>query len=79
MWLNYSLEWTVRGTRYHIHVANPEHRCAGVAAATLDGARVDPQRIPIVEDGNSHDVEIILGRNGTSTSSDQRVDSSYVT
>ena len=79
MWLNYSMEWTIRGTCYRIHVANPEHRCTGVASATLDGVGVDPRMIPIVEDGHTHDVEIILGKNGTSTSSGQRVDSSYVT
>ena len=73
------MEWTIRGTCYRIHVANPEHRCTGVASATLDGVGVDPRMIPIVEDGHTHDVEIILGKNGASTSSGRRVDSSYVT
>ena len=70
---------TSAGTCYRIDVANPEHRCTGVASATLDGVGVDPRTIPIVEDGQTHDVEIILGKNGTSTSSAQRLDSSYVT
>jgi cellobiose phosphorylase len=62
MWPGYSLEWTIRGSCYRITVANPEHRCAGVASATLDGVRVDPRAIPLVEDGQLHDVQIVLGK-----------------
>ncbi len=61
MWPSFSLDWTIGTTRYHIEIANPEHRCAGVGSATLDGTGVDPQAIPIVEDGQPHYVEIVLG------------------
>jgi cyclic beta-1,2-glucan synthetase len=61
MWTTYSLEWTIGGTRYRIVVSNPEHRCRGVASATLDGAAVDSSAIPLEQDGQTHDVAIVLG------------------
>jgi cyclic beta-1,2-glucan synthetase len=61
MWQTYSIEWVVGGSRYVITVTNPEHRCRGVGAATLDGAAVDPQAIPLADDGRTHDVAIVLG------------------
>ena len=36
-------------TRYNIPVSNPERRCRGVHAATLDGAAVDHLAIPLVQ------------------------------
>jgi cyclic beta-1,2-glucan synthetase len=61
MWTTYSLEWTIGRTRYRIAVSNPEHRCRGVASATLDGAPVDSSAIPLEDDGRTHDVAIVLG------------------
>ena len=39
----------------------PTRRCRGVATATLDGAPVDAAAIPLVDDGRTHDVQIVLG------------------
>jgi cyclic beta-1,2-glucan synthetase len=61
MWPAFSLEWNIHGTRYRIDVANPEHRCAGVGSATLDGVAVDPLVIPIAGDGQLHHLEVVLG------------------
>jgi hypothetical protein len=36
-------------------------RCRGVATATLDGAPVDPGAIPLLNDGGTHEVRIVLG------------------
>ena len=65
MWQTYSIEWVVGDSRYVITVTNPEHRCRGVATATLDGAAVDPQAIPLTDDGRTHDVAIVLGESRT--------------
>jgi cyclic beta-1,2-glucan synthetase len=62
MWATYSLEWTIGRTRYRIVVSNPEHRCRGVASATLDGTTVDANAIPVVDDGGTHEVDIVLGQ-----------------
>jgi cellobiose phosphorylase len=67
MWPTYSLEWIVGRTRYRIVVSNPEHRCRGVESATLDGDPVDAGAIPLTEDGQTHDVAIVLGRGSRRT------------
>ena len=48
-------------TRYDIVVTNPERRCRGIAEAELDGASVDARAIPLVDDGGTHDVRVVLG------------------
>jgi len=48
-------------------VANPEHRCGGVALAELDGGATDPAAIPLVDDGATHRVRIVLGERGAMT------------
>lgn len=62
MWPEFAMEWTRGSTRYRISVANPEHRCGGVGWATLDGVPVDARAIPLVEDGQTHTVEVVLGK-----------------
>ncbi len=60
-WPEYTVVWRYGRTRYEIAVANPHHRCRGVASAELDGARVDPRAIPLVDDGATHAVQVVLG------------------
>ncbi len=64
-WEGFSLEWRFGRTTYRIEVANPEHRGRGVGAAHLDGAPVDPQSIPLVDDGGIHEVKAVLGEVAT--------------
>ena len=54
--------WRVQRTRYLITVSNPERRCRGVRAASLDGLAVDAAAIPLVDDGRTHHVRIVLGK-----------------
>ena len=61
MWHAYSVDWRIGGVCYRINVNNPEHRSSGVATATLDGVRVDANRIPLAADGATHTIEIVLG------------------
>ena len=60
-WPEFSISWRFGRTGYDISVANPEHRCRGVAEATLDGSPVDPAAIPLVDDGATHRVRAVLG------------------
>lgn len=55
------MEWTIRRTRYHFTVSNPEHLSQGIAWASLDGTEVDAGAIPVVEDGQTHRIRIVLG------------------
>jgi len=61
MWPAFSIHWTVGRTSYHISVLNPDHRCRGVRAAELDGAPIDPDAIPVLDDGQAHAVVVQLG------------------
>jgi cyclic beta-1,2-glucan synthetase len=61
MWPAYSIQWRTGRSRFRITVLNPEHRSRGVRAAEMDGAPVDPRAIPIVDDGRTHEVVIVLG------------------
>jgi cyclic beta-1,2-glucan synthetase len=61
MWEQYTIDWRAGSARYHIVVTNPDHRCRGVASAALDGEAVDPNAIPLRDDGREHEVTIVLG------------------
>jgi cyclic beta-1,2-glucan synthetase len=60
-WDGFRVRWRHGKTTYDIRVANPSHANRGVAAATLDGARVDARSIPLVDDGGTHRVEVTMG------------------
>jgi cyclic beta-1,2-glucan synthetase len=60
-WPTYSIVWRFGRTRYEISVSNPDHRCRGIAEAVLDGNRVDPAAIPLVDDGATHQVRVVVG------------------
>ena len=60
-WPEYSIRWRFGQTDYQISVCNPEHRCRGIAAAELDGSLVDAAAIPLVDDGATHQVRVVVG------------------
>ncbi len=60
-WPTYAIDWRCGKSRYKIVVENPERRCCGVASAELDGTPVDPDAIPLVDDGREYRVRIVLG------------------
>ncbi len=60
-WPEYRMSWRFLDSRYEITVSNPARRCRGVAEATLDGGPVDAAAIPLLNDGRTHNVRIVLG------------------
>jgi cyclic beta-1,2-glucan synthetase len=60
-WAGYSVDWRLGNTVYHVRVENPRGRSHGISDAELDGAPVDPHRIPWIDDGKEHTVRIVLG------------------
>jgi len=60
-WPEYSIAWRVGRTRYEIAVSNPAGRCRGIGKAELDGVPVAAHAIPLVDDGGTHRVRIVLG------------------
>jgi cyclic beta-1,2-glucan synthetase len=61
-WPQYEISWRVGQTRYVISVSNPERQCRGVREVWLDDVPVDGAAIPIVADGATHHVRIVVGR-----------------
>jgi cyclic beta-1,2-glucan synthetase len=61
-WPDYEISWRVQRTRYLIAVTNPERQCRGVLTASLDDVAIDAGAIPLVDDGRTHHVRIVLGR-----------------
>ena len=57
----YRITWQFLDSRYEITVSNPARRCRGVETATLDSAPVDTAAIPFLNDGRTHDVQIVVG------------------
>ena len=64
-WSGFSLVWQRGRTRYEVTVTNPHKATRGVSSATLDGKPVEPGTIPILDDGATHHVEIVLAGPGT--------------
>jgi cyclic beta-1,2-glucan synthetase len=60
-WPGYEISWRFGSSRYDITVSNPSRRCRGVLAAELDRVAVDASRIPLVDDGGIHRVDVVLG------------------
>jgi len=61
-WDRFAISWRHLDTSYEITVSNPDRVWTGVVGAELDGVRVDPNAIPLVNDGGTHAVTITMGR-----------------
>ena len=66
-WPEYSIVWRFGRTGYDISVSNPKHRCRGITEAELDGQPVDPAAIPLVDDGATHRVRVVVGEQAQNT------------
>ncbi len=60
-WDGFRMRWRAGTSTYVISVENPGLRSQGVARVVLDGAPVDPGAIPLVDDGASHRVQVVMG------------------
>ncbi|OGA93175.1 MAG: hypothetical protein A3G27_01320 [Betaproteobacteria bacterium RIFCSPLOWO2_12_FULL_66_14] len=62
-WPRFEVVFNYRAARYEITVENPNAVCRGVAHAELDGKTLPegPTQVPLVDDGQTHRVRVILG------------------
>jgi cyclic beta-1,2-glucan synthetase len=65
-WRDFEIDYRRDDTMYRIRVENPSCVCRGVAEVQLDGELLPANRIPLVEDGKSHQVLVILGEHNES-------------
>ena len=61
-WTEYSIRYKYIGTIYVIRVRNPDGLSKGIARILVDGNGVDGNMINLVDDGATHDVDILLVR-----------------
>jgi cellobiose phosphorylase len=60
-WPEYTVRLRHGRSTYEITVVNPARQSRGVGLAELDGAAVDPKTIPLLDDGGTHCVRVVLG------------------
>jgi len=61
VWPGFRLQWTFGTSRFDIAVENPGHCCRGVSQVEVDGMMVDPEMIPLVDDGRVRRVTVVMG------------------
>jgi cyclic beta-1,2-glucan synthetase len=60
-WRGYEINYRRGGTRYSIKVENPFGVSRGVAEVWLDEAQQSTLEIPLMDDGKTHQVRVVLG------------------
>jgi cyclic beta-1,2-glucan synthetase len=62
-WPGFQISFRHRPARYEIAVENPRGVCRGVTSVELDGTArpVGEASIPLVDDGATHRVRVVLG------------------
>ncbi len=60
-WPEYMIDYRFGRSLYRIDVQNPEGVSRGVREVRFDGASLPAKRVPLVDDGASHTVQITLG------------------
>ena len=61
-WDGYEITRQYRGATYQIKVSNPKHVSSGITSLTVDGKKVEGNRIPIAKAGRTVVVDAVLGR-----------------
>ncbi len=59
-WSGFTLRFRYKETLYEIQIDNPSRVCKGVANISLDGRHLGTSYIPLVNDGITHHVQIVL-------------------
>jgi cyclic beta-1,2-glucan synthetase len=59
-WPGFKIAFRYHSARYEIEVENPSGVCRGVVQAELDGGALSGTSVPLVDDGATHSVKILL-------------------
>ena len=60
-WKEYTVTRRFRGVDYRITIKNPDGVCKGVVMLLVDGDLTKGNKIPILDNDRTHEVEVILG------------------
>jgi cellobiose phosphorylase len=60
-WKEFTIQRKFRGAEYTITVKNPNGVCRGVQHMTVDGKKVEGNKVPLQAKGTKHQVEVVMG------------------
>lgn len=60
-WQEYNIKYKFNDTDYDITVKNPQGHSKGVKSIFLDGETLQGNRIPLLNDGECHEVTVLMG------------------
>lgn len=60
-WDGFKMQRKFRGATYQLDVKNPDHVSKGVRQIIVNGETLNSNKIPLLEKGKNHKVEIIMG------------------
>jgi cyclic beta-1,2-glucan synthetase len=60
-WPRFSITWRIGKTTIAISVENADPRAGAVGESLLDGKPVDSTAIPLVDDGERHELRVVMG------------------
>lgn len=60
-WDGFKMQRKFRGATYQLEIKNPDHVSKGVKEIIVNGASMSSNKIPLLEKGENHKVEIIMG------------------
>jgi cyclic beta-1,2-glucan synthetase len=60
-WPGYEIAYSTGTTQFEIAVENPEGVSTGVRSVELDGEQLEGDMIPLLDDGKTHRVRVVLG------------------
>ncbi|MGB5322072.1 GH36-type glycosyl hydrolase domain-containing protein [Lutimonas sp.] len=60
-WDGFKMQRKFRGATYQLQIKNPDHVSKGVKQIIVNGATLNSNKIPLLEKGKNHIVEIIMG------------------
>jgi len=64
-WPGYELAYRDGSSLYQIHVENPYGASQGVTQIALDGKVLSAEEIPLLDDGQQHEVHVLMGGRNT--------------
>ena len=60
-WDGFKMQRKFRGATYQLDIKNPDHVSKGVRQIIVNGETLNSNKIPLLEKGKNHKVEIIMG------------------
>jgi len=61
-WREYEIHYRFGKTTYHLRVENPQGTYDNIVELTVDGISLDHREMPLVDDGQEHQIRVRLGR-----------------